>query len=171
LSSLAKLTAGALQGAVWGGALFNTADLSGLASGSGVLSSATTFDNTNADSAGNGDLKLDASLELAIASTTLAVGAAVYLYIAYLQEDGTNFEDGAFTSGSQKAYQPGWQPDGVFPPTIRGSAQTLVAGTIRNVPLLRKKFRALLFNNLGVALSSSSSSYVYFDTTNINLNG
>ena len=55
-------------------------------------------------------------------------------------------------------------------PTITGVAQTAIRGTVKGIALPRKKFRFLLYNNLGVALATTAGN-VYFDTANVNLNG
>lgn len=165
MSNIARWTGGNLESSVWGGALFGSSDLNGLANGDSILSSLSDWDNT-----GTPDTWLDANIELTIASNTIAAGAYIGLYIAYLIEDGSHYGDNQFTTATgASAAVPSWQPFGIIQvPAL--SSTTAIRGASSGI-ILRKKFRMLLTNNCGFALASSGAGNVYFDTSDINLNG
>ena len=145
---------GAGAGLTWTSA-FNASDVDSLASGSAVMSSVADIANGSSL-----DLYADVAFELAISSTTLAAGAALYLYLLDKFEiDGSTnyYGDNSLTStgGTQKAYLPSALQVGAFSPTIIGAAQTLVVGMFKGVLIPPRSFRFGFGNLLGVTLSSS----------------
>lgn len=161
-------TAGNGQGLTWGTA-FNYSDNESLASGSSVMSSIADIANGTYL-----DMFADVACELAIASTTLAAGATLALWVFDKYEiDGlTNYYgDNSLLSsgGQQKAYFPSYQPVYTAAPTITSGAQTLVVATFKQIILPPRSFRFAFGNLLGVALSSAHQ-IVEYVTYNINLN-
>jgi hypothetical protein len=146
---------------------FNSADLASLASGSGVLSSISDIDNTS-----NLDLYAEVSFALAISSATPAAGDYAALYLAELNQDGSSYGDGTFTSGSQKAWAPAWQPCGSFPFQSGAGALTSLVGTFPLILLPRAKFRFLLYVKFGAITGlSSGTQTVKYRTANLQNNG
>jgi hypothetical protein len=160
---------GAGQGLTWGAA-FNASDLSSLANSNAVLSSAADIANGTAL-----DLYADVAVEIAIPSTTLAVGAAIYLFLFdEFKIDGTNsyYGDNSLVAGTAKAYLPTYGLVGTVTPTITGAAQTVVTGAVRGILLPPRSFRFVLGNALGVTLDASGTadSYVSYTTYKLNDN-
>ena len=149
-------------GLIWTAA-FNSSDLISLPSGSAVMSSVADIANGTFY-----DLFADVAFELNFASTTLAVSAALGLFIYDKFEiDGSNnyYGDNALPSGSQQTYVPGYGFASSFSPTFINVTQTLVTGCFRQVILPPRSFRFVLANNLGVTLGSSTQfcSYMTYD--------
>jgi len=161
-------TAGRGQGLTFGTAM-NAADIDSLATGHSVMSSVADIANQTYQ-----DQFADVAVELVIASTTLAAGAALSLYIFdKYQIDGSTsyYGDNSLTStgGTQEAYLPGYGLAGTYNATITGAAQTLVVATFRQVVLPTRAFRFALGNSLAVSLAASGH-YVSYVTYNISLN-
>lgn len=158
-------TAGNGAGLTWT-AMFASADLTSLATGKAVLSSATAIANQT-----NLDQWADASVEITITSSTPSAGAYIGLWIAYLGEDGTTYGDGQLTAGTAATYTPPWQPAAILPIQTVNAATLMVGVNVAPIPLLPKSFAWVLYNNTGVTFSATSSNNVAkFQTENVNLN-
>lgn len=165
-------TAGNGAGYSWTTAV-NTADMSngsaGLASGSAVLSSITPVANQSTQ-----DIYLDISASFSgLTSETYAAGAAVYIYVEPLNQDGTTYGGGLFAGTGYSnivARQPLEAPVcAIFPPTY--SAITSFVGQCDNIVIPAESFTFAVYNSSGYALSATAAdNVVKFTTHNINLN-
>jgi hypothetical protein len=142
---------------------FNTADLNALATGASVLSSVAAFANGTAL-----DQFCDISLKCAIASSAVAAGANMGVWLAMLQNDGTTLGDGLLTAGTQAAaWTPAWPPIASVP--LYASTRTSLIGGQTGVLLPPGSFALILQNGSGFALAASGNT-VSIRTYNVNLN-
>jgi hypothetical protein len=156
-------TAGNGAGYTWT-ALFATGDLTGLASGSAVMSSATPIANQS-----NQDTFADLSVVITGISGTPSAGAYLALWLALLGADGSTYGDGQLTAGTPAAYTPPWAPAAIIP--ISAVSLTKMAGAVSSILLPPLSFRAILGNFTGLALSSTAADNVAdLITANLNLN-
>lgn len=143
---------------------FGTADLTSLASGSSVLSSATAIANQT-----NLDLYADISVQMTITSATPTAGGFIAVYVVPLGQDGTTYGDGGLVAGTQKVYIPPYAPICTIP--LVAAATTIMAGTCTNVLLPPEQFEFAVYNFTGLAFSgTAANSVVSFKTYNLNLN-
>lgn len=156
-------TPGNGQGSTFG-TLINATDLNSMANGSSVLSGVAAIDNAT-----NLDMFMDVSIELAIASSTIAAGAYIALWLFYLNEDGTIYGDNSLVASTQAAVTPGPAPDAVMPLRAASSQTSLIVSPSGLIQLKPRKFIAALQNGCGFALASSGN-IVKFTTWNLNLN-
>lgn len=129
---------------------FLAADLASLANLSSVMSS-TAFNNATGL-----DQFMDISFVGAIASSTIAAGAGISLFLAILQGDGATYGDGRLTVGTQAAYSPLLNPLGGLPIQI-GTTITGIIGSVIGLVIPPKSFRLVLQNNTGFALAASGN--------------
>lgn len=144
--------------------LINSGDLTSLGTASNAAIS-------NAISIANGtglDQFMDISIQLAIASSTIAAGANIAIWLAMLQQDGSTYGDGILVAGTPAAYTPPWPPVAVFPLWAAATRTTLI-GQVNGIVIPPGSFKAILQNNSGFALTSGTQS-VSFRTYNQQLN-
>jgi hypothetical protein len=149
--SVEKWIGGSGVGLPWSTAL-NAADVNSLASASAVLSSLA--DITNGTSL---DVYADFSVSLGSVTTVAPNYLGVYLFP--LNQDGTTYGDGQFSSGTQTAKVPSltyWVRNIVFPVGTQ-----VCVGTITRIPLPPGSFRFLVFNQMGVGIAASSNTVKY----------
>jgi hypothetical protein len=156
--------------------MFQGGDLASLPSGDAVAASNGSGAAAAITNGTQLALYCDVSIELTISSTTPTAGAWLGLWLAALQQDGTTYGDGNFpigaSYGTQKTYQPAWQPVGVIPLNSFG-AQTLLAGMIQGF-LMPPGSWLPIFGTGGSAptlSSTASNSVIKYRTYNPNLNG
>jgi hypothetical protein len=141
----------------------NSADLVSMPSGSSVLSSVTGIANQT-----NLDMFMDISVRCAIASSTIAAGASLTLWLYALLDDGSTYGDGQFTAGTQAAKTPTFSPIGTIP-LVAAAAQTTLPGFIQQVIIPPGTFKLALQNNSGFTFTAGTQTCMY-RTYNINLN-
>lgn len=158
-------TAGNGAGLTWT-AMFGTADLTSLANGASVMSSATAIANGT-----NLDQLADVSVEITISSATPTAGANITLWLAPLAQDGSTYGDGSFTAGTQKsAYTPAWFSVQTCP-VQSAAATTKMIAYFQGIPLPPVSFTWVIQNNTGQAFSSTAANNVAkFITYNVNDN-
>lgn len=148
-------------------AAFGSTDLNSLASGNSVLST-VVFDN---DASGSRDLMAKIAARLTIASSTIAAGAYLSLWIAELLDDGTTYGEGKITTAGNAgaaAYTPPW-PAWATIDFSAGSAITTLAGGRSGLILPKSKFALIAQNGSGFALAASGQN-VNLMTGNLNSN-
>lgn len=144
---------------------FGTADLTSLADGKAVLSSASDIANGT-----NLDQYMDISVEITVASSTPRAGGYIGLWLAMLLADGTTYGDGQLTAGTSATYIPPWQPLALIPLTAQ--AMTLMAGQATGLLIPPQSFRLICYNFTNVVFSgTAANNVVSFKTYNVNLNG
>lgn len=164
MTSRTAWTAGNGVGYTWTTAI-NSSDLASMASGSTVLSSVADIANQT-----NQDMFMDISVRLAIASNTIAAGANLALWRFDLLDDGSTYGDGNFVAGTQKASTPANQNALIGSiGLIAAAAQTLLVGSLIQIPIPPGSFRLALQQNSGFALTSGTQ-VVKYRTYNLNLN-
>src|SRR5262245_60192722 len=109
MANRAAWIAGNGVGFTWTTAI-NSADMASLANGSCVMSSVADIANQTAL-----DIFMDVSVRCAIASSTIAAGANLALFLYALLDDGTTYGDGQLTSGTQTTKVPAFAPCAVIP--------------------------------------------------------
>jgi hypothetical protein len=150
-------------GLTWTNA-FGGGDLSSLANGSSVLSSAADVGNGSAL-----DMYADFMLSVSISGATPPSGAFIGLYIYPLVPDaagGNTYGDGQFSSGTQIAAQPAMAPAGTIP--LRNAALTLLSGMVQGILLPPGSFRFLIYNASGIAFGTTW--LAQYRTYDVNLN-
>lgn len=156
--------AGNGAGLTWTSA-FAAADLTSMANGSAVFSSATAIANQT-----NLDQYMDISVEITIGSATPSAGGYIGVYLARLQEDGTTYGDGSYVLGTQKALLPPWAAIGAIP-LQSTNATTILAGGVQGIVLPPDTFVLGLYNGSGITFSATAGNNVCkYKTYNINLN-
>lgn len=143
-------TAGNLFSSLSFNAAFNAADINSLPNGSSVLSSVTAFANGTAL-----DQFMDVSVELTIASTAIAAGANLGIWLAMLQEDGTTLGDGTLVAGTDAAVTPVWAPIAAIP--LFASTRTTLIGGVTGILIPPGSFALILQNNSGTVTASSGN--------------
>lgn len=146
-------------------AMFGTADLTSLANGDSVLSSASAVANGT-----NLDMFADASVEITITSATPTAGAYIGLWIAPLNEDGSTYGDGHLTAGTGLAYVPVW-PMASSCQIQSAAATTKMVAYFQGIILPPVNFNWVILNETGLAFSATAANNVAkFITYNVNLN-
>jgi hypothetical protein len=143
-------TAGNLFSSLAFNAAFNAADINSLPTGDSVLSSITPFANGTAL-----DQFMDISIELTIASTAIAAGTNLGVWLAMQQEDGTTLGDGTLTAGTPAAITPAWTPIAAIP--LFASTRTTLIGSATGILLPPGAFALILQNNSGVTTAASGN--------------
>lgn len=126
-------------------------ELNSLVNGNAVLSS-DQIDNTSA-------LDTFADISTNLGSVTTGSGAPfIGLYLYVLNEDGSTYGDGNFTSSAT-----GPPPSAYFVGAIpcQVSAAGAIVGTARGILLPPKKLKFVLYNEAGVTLASSGNTVDY----------
>lgn len=156
-------TAGNGQGLSSWGTLINSADMASMINGDTVLSSVADIANGTFL-----DQFMDISVKCAIASSTIAAGANLALWLYLLQEDGSSYGDGQLTAGTPAAVTPTFAPIGTIP-LVAAASQTVLLGSITGILLPPQSFRFAIQNNSGFTFTSGTQA-VTFKTYNQNLN-
>ena len=164
MASRTAWTGGLLNSGLAWTAFFNAADLNSMANGSSVLSSVTAIANGTSL-----DQFFDVSFQLTIASSTIAAGANLVMWLFPLMEDGSTYGDNSLVAGTQAAVTPGLYPKLVMP-LRAATTQTLLFG-VNNDPLVMPpgSWLPALQNNSGFALAASGNAGK-FRSYNLNLN-
>jgi hypothetical protein len=149
-------------GLAWTEAI-KSADLASMANGSTVLS--TDADITNGT---NLDMIMDVSVRCAIASSTIAAGANLALWLYALLDDGSTYGDGQLIAGTQAAKTPAFAPLATIP-LVAAAAQTTLVGFVQQLIIQPGSFRLAMQNNSGFAFTSGTQT-VKYRTYNLNLN-
>lgn len=129
---------------------FNAADIASMPNGNSVLSSITPF--TNGTSL---DQFMDISVVLTCASTAIAAGANLGIWLAILQEDGTTLGDGTLVAGTDAAVTPVWTPIAAIP--LFASTRTTLIGSVTGILIPPRTFALILQNNAGPATAASGN--------------
>lgn len=161
MSGRTAWTAGNGAGLTWTN-MFASGDLTSLAAGASVMSSATAVANGT-----NLDQLADVSVEITISSSTPTAGSYIGLWLAPLAQDGSTYGDGTLTAGTQKtSFTPAWQPVAFVP--IANVAMTKMIAYFQGVPLPPNGFTWVIANGTSVAFSSTAANNVAkFITYNI----
>ena len=155
-------TAGNGVGFTWT-AMNGTTDVTSLASGSSVLSSATAVANQTAL-----DLYADISVKVTITSATPTAGGTIAVYILPLNADGSSYGDTHITT-TQAAYVPPMAPACVVP--LTATATTIMSGVCTNVLLPPGTFQWAFYNASGLTFSGTDGNNVFkYRTYNLQLN-
>ncbi|MHC2438208.1 hypothetical protein [Bradyrhizobium sp. USDA 4451] len=162
MTSRTAWTGGNGAGLTWTTGI-NSSDLVSMANGKTVLSTVSDIANGT-----NLDQFMDVSVRCAIASSTIASGATLALWLYQLLDDGSTYGDGQLTAGTQATVTPTFAPCGVIP-LIAAASQTLLVGAVQGILLPPGSFRLALQNNSGFALTSGTQT-VKYRTYNQNLN-
>ena len=155
-------TAGNGVGFTWTTAI-NSSDLVSMPTADTVLSSVAGITNQTAL-----DMFMDISVRCAIASSTIAAGANLALWLYPLLDDGTTYGDGQFTAGTQAAKTPTFPPIGTIP-LVAAASQTTLVGFVQQVIIPPGTFKLALQNNSGFTFTSGTQTVMY-RTYNLNLN-
>lgn len=143
-------------------AAFNGSDLNSIINLDSVLSSITPFGNNTSL-----DQFMDISVKCTIASSAVAAGATVAIWLAMLQLDGTTIGDGLLTAGTASTVVPAWAPLAVIPLFV--STRTTIIGGQTGIMIPPGQFALIFQNNVGFTLASSGNS-CSIRTYNQNLN-
>jgi hypothetical protein len=114
------------------------------------------------------DQFMDVSVRCLIASSTIAAGANLALWIYDLLDDGATYGDGQFVAGTQKVATPTFPPCGVIP-LVAAISQTNLIGYANAIIIPPGSFRLAIQNNSGFALTAGTQT-VKYRTYNQNLN-
>jgi hypothetical protein len=157
-------TAGNGVGLIWTAA-FASGDLTSLANGSFILSSASVIANGS-----NLDIYADFSVICTVTSATPPAGAYLAVYLVPLLGDGSTYGDGLATAGTAITRAPPYPPAGAIALEAAIAATTL-AGFVQGIIIPPGTFSWGLYNGSGAALSSTAASNkAFFRTYNMNLN-
>jgi hypothetical protein len=162
MASRTAWVAGNGVGFTWTTAI-NSADLVSMPNGSSVLSSVTGIANQT-----NLDMFMDVSVRCAIASSTIAAGANLAVWLYALLDDGSTYGDGQFTAGTQAAKTPTFAPCGMVS-LVAAASQTTLTGFIQQVIIPPGTFKLALQNNSGFTFTAGTQTVMY-RTYNLNLN-
>jgi hypothetical protein len=157
-------TAGNGVGYTWT-AVMATGDMTSLANGSTVLSSAASITNQTAQ-----DQFMDLGGVWTVGSATPPAGAYIGIYLMPLNSDGATYGTGELTSGSTITRAPA---AGLVcsMPQETAAATTTLAGTCTGIIIPPGSFRIAVYNGSGAALSSTAgNNTLLYRTYNINLN-
>lgn len=140
-----KWVAGSGQGLTWGSA-FST-EINSIVNGNAILSSISITNGTALD------IFADVSF-VAGATVTSAAPAYLGLYLYPLNEDGSTYGDGRFSSSAT-----GPPPSNYFVGSIgfAAAASTTIAGVFSRIILPPGTFKFVLYNQAGVSLASSNT--------------
>ncbi len=157
-------TAGNGVGLAWTAA-FASGDLTSLANGSFILSSASVIANGT-----NLDIYADFSAVVTVGSATPPAGAYLGVYLVPLLGDGSTYGDGLATAGIAITRAPPYAPVGAIA-LETAVATTVLAGFVQGIIIPPGTFNWGLYNGSGAALSSTAvNNKAYFRTYDMNLN-
>jgi hypothetical protein len=115
------------------------------------------------------DIFCDISISLIIASSTIAAGANIAIWLAILNQDGTTYGDNKIvTTAGGSAIVPSYAPIAVIP-CFAAATQTTIIGNALGLVIPPGTFRWALQNNSGFALTAGTQT-VKYRTYNTNLN-
>jgi hypothetical protein len=153
-------TAGNGVGFTWTAAI-NSGDMSTLTTAGTSLGTPTISNQTNLD------MFADFSVRCAIASSTIAAGANIALWLYALLDDGTTYGDGQLSVGANASKTPTFPPFGTVP-LVAAAAQTTLVGFVQQVIIPPGTFKVALQNNSGFTFSGTQT--CMYRTYNLNLN-
>lgn len=160
MTSRTAWVAGNGVGFTWTTAIAS-ANMASLANGSSVM------DSTDISNQSNLDIFADISISLLIASSTIASGANIALWLYALNQDGTTYGDNHLTT-SGAAVTPSASPIAVVP-CFAAATQTAIIGQAIGIIIPPGTFRWAMQNNSGFALTAGTQTIKY-RTYNTNLN-
>jgi hypothetical protein len=134
-------------------AAFNNSDLAALPNGSAVLSSIADITNGTY-------LDVFAAISCSMGTLSVASPNFVGIYFYPLNQDGTTYGDGYFSSGSQQAKVPSatyWVGNII----VGTTGNTAVVGTLDRIILPPRSGRFLFYNQLGATLPGSANTVKY----------
>jgi hypothetical protein len=152
--------AGLGQTFTWGTAIAS-ANMASMTNGQSVLDSTDITNQTALD------IFADISISLAIASSTIAAGANIAIFLAALNQDGTTYGDNHLTT-SAASVTPSYSPIAVIP-LFAAATQTSLIGNALGLVIPPGTFRWGMQNNSGFSLTSGTQTIKY-RTYNTNLN-
>lgn len=162
MASRTAWIAGLGVGFTWGTAIAS-AQMVSMVNGNTVLD---TTDITNQTAL---DIFADVSISLVIASSTIAVGANIAIWLAALNQDGTTYGDNKIvTTAGGSAITPSYPPIAVIP-CFAAAAQTTIIGNALGLVIPPGTFRWAMQNNSGFSLTAGTQTIKY-RTYNTNLN-
>jgi hypothetical protein len=157
-------TAGNGVGYTWT-AVMASGDMTSLANGSTVLSSAADITNQTAQ-----DQFMDLGGVWTVGSATPPAGAYIGVYLMPLNSNGTTYGTGEMASGATITRAPAAGLVCSMPQETAGATTTL-AGTCTGIIIPPGSFRIAVFNSSGAALSATGgNNTLLYRTYNINLN-
>lgn len=162
MTSRTSWTAGNGVGLTWSTAI-NSSDLASLSASYSVLSSVADIANGS-----NLDIFCDLSVEVAASSSTTTAGQNYALYLYALLDNGSQYGDGQFASGTPNSKSPTVIPCAIIPLPATTSTQSYY-GFAQGIQLPPGSFRFLFQNNASFALSGGTQT-VKYRTYNTNLN-
>lgn len=113
------------------------------------------------------DIFADISISLAIASSTIAAGANIAIWLAALNQDGSTYGDNHLTT-TAASVTPSYPPLAIIP-LFAAAAQTSLIGQAMGLIIPPGTFRWAMQNNSGFALSAGTQ-IIKYRTYNTNLN-
>lgn len=147
------------SGLTWTNPTFAAA-LTTLATGSSTLG---TTDITNGTSL---DQFVDLSVRCTIASSTIAAGANIAVWLYALLDDGATYGDGQLSTAGTAAAKTPTFPSCATIPLVAATAQTTLVGFAQQIIIPPGTFRFAVQNNSGFAFTAAGLKYRSY---NINL--
>jgi hypothetical protein len=143
-----KWVGGSGQGLTWGNA-FTGSTLNSIASGNAILSDIVISNGTALD--------IFADLSIQLASAVFAAPNFIGVYLYPLNQDGSTYGDGRFSSSAAGPPGSNYQVGSIYL-VIGTQAQN---GTLSRIIMPPGTFKFVLWNQGGVALASSANVCLY----------
>jgi hypothetical protein len=131
-----------------------------LATGNTLLSSLNIANGTALD------ILCDISIRCTIASSTVASGANIAIWIYDLLDDGVTYGDGLLTAGTAAAHVPAF-PAAATLQLFAAATQTALNGCLKGITLPPGSFSFAVNNGSGFAFTAAN---ILYRTYNLNLN-
>jgi hypothetical protein len=160
VASRTAWTAGNGVGFTWTTAIAS-ANMASMTNGQSVLASSDITNQTALD------IFADVSISLIIASSTIAAGANIAIFMAILNQDGSTYGDNHVTT-TASSVTPSYTPIATIP-CFAGASQTTIIGNALGIVIPPGTFRWAMQNNSGFSLTSGTQTIMY-RTYNTNLN-
>lgn len=153
--------AGNGAGFTWATAIAS-ANMASMTNGQSVMDSTDITNQTALD------LFADVSISLIIASSTIAAGANIALWIYPLNQDGSTYGDNHLTTSAASVTSSA-SPIAVIP-CFAAATQTSIIGNITGIVMPPGTFRWAMQNNSGFSLTSGTQTIKYRTYNTINNN-
>lgn len=160
MTSRTAWVAGNGTGFTWATAIAS-ANMASMTNGQAVMDSTDITNQTALD------IFADISISLAIASSTIAAGANIAIWLYALNQDGSTYGDNHLTT-SAASVVPTAPPIAIIP-CFAAASQTSIIGNSTGIIIPPGTFRWAMQNNSGFALSAGTQTIKY-RTYNLNLN-
>lgn len=160
MTSRTAWTAGNGAGYTWTQAIAS-ARMASMTNGQSVM------DGTDITNQSAQDMFADISISLAIASSTIAAGANIAIFLYALNQDGTTYGDNHLTT-TPASVTPSLPPIATIN-CFAAATQTSIIGNATGIIIPPGTFRWAMQNNSGFSLTSGAQAISY-RTYNINLN-